>query len=97
MLLDVSWLRYFGYRNTMLPKTTKTKQYRTKDEIKSDNLKSAKSMISSHNRETDLKLKELSEQHAKGQMSDTDYKFAKLEANGNAIVYQLGVNSLYNV
>ncbi len=53
-------------------------------------------LVSRHNAETDIKLKKYSELHKNGQMSDSEYRMAKLEATAQDIIYQLGVNTLYN-
>ena len=93
MSLDISSLKYYGVCNN---KQVNINPNESSKILNADDYKKeAEKLLSEHNQKTDLALNEFAEMHKLGQMSDSDYRMAKLEASANDLIYQLGINALY--
>ena len=87
MNLDLSTLKYLG----------KSSGYNSSPAF--DRLGSSltsKELIEQHSEKTDEKLNEYRKQFNSGEMSSSDYKFKKLDATADDIIYYLGVKSNQN-
>ncbi len=84
MNLDLSALKYFG-------------KYHSSNNVPSFNGTNfsinSKNLIEQHSEKTDEILNQYRKQFNSGEMSASDYKFAKLDATADDIIYYLGVKS----
>ena len=93
MSLDISLLKYYEACNDkhIDLNNSHSSEIITFEDYK----KESEKMLSDHNNETDLLLKEYEKLYRSGKISISDYRMAKLETSANDLIYQLGMNALY--
>jgi len=93
MGLDIASLKYFEACNDKYINLNKS--YSSEIITSEDYKKEAERMVFEHNQKTDSMVNQYKKLHKLGQISDSEYRMATLEAIADDLVYQLGINSLY--